>query len=85
MDENLFNIINYENGVLLSKAESKCLFLSFCIEFTRWVSCLEDLSTSTFVTFLPIQLDGTCNAYQHLALLTCDIKMALSTNLGESD
>ena len=33
--ENIYNIRNIHNGVLLSKAESKFLFLSFCFEFNR--------------------------------------------------
>lgn len=36
VDDRIDNIINYENGILLSKATDKLLFLAFCMEFKRF-------------------------------------------------
>jgi DNA-directed RNA polymerase len=49
------------------------------MEYKRYINNLNDINTTTFTSFLPIQLDATCNAYQHLALLTNDEKLALNT------
>jgi DNA-directed RNA polymerase len=37
-----------------------------------------------FITFLPIQLDATCNGYQHLSLLSMDLSLAKELNLTTS-
>jgi DNA-directed RNA polymerase len=36
VDSNIQDIINFDNGKLLSKANDKLLFLAFCIEFKRF-------------------------------------------------
>lgn len=36
---------------------------------------------SYFNTHLPIQLDATCNGYQHLSMLSRDNKLAVNLNL----
>lgn len=37
-----------------------------------------------FETYLPIQLDATCNVYQHLSLLSLDHNLAKELNLTKS-
>ena len=70
VDDRIDNIINYENGVLLTKAKDKLLFLAFCMEFKRFYNFYCDENTPYFETYLPIQLDATCNGFQHMALLS---------------
>lgn len=70
VDDNLDNIINYDNGILLSKAKNKLLFLSFCMEFKRFYEFYTNDQLKCFHSYLPIQLDATCNGFQHLALLS---------------
>ena len=70
VDNNMYNIINYDNNILLSKAKDKLLFLSFCMEYTRFYQFNIDENSMEFHTYLPIQLDATCNGFQHMALLS---------------
>ena len=71
IDNNLENIINFNNGILLNKAENKILFLSFCLEFNKYIKALNN-KDSFFISNLPIQLDASCNGFQHLSLLVDD-------------
>lgn len=84
VDSNLDNIINYENGVLVEKAKEKFLFVAFCVEYNRWLNCLNNHEVYEFETCLPVQLDATCNGFQHLALLCLDSSLGLELNLYES-
>ena len=36
MDDNIINILNFENGELLKDADSKLLFIAFCFEFKNY-------------------------------------------------
>nr|QWO71367.1 RNA polymerase [Termitomyces sp. DKA19] len=83
IDNNLEDIINFDNGVLLKKAENKILFLSFCFEFKKYIQALNN-KESFFVTNLPIQLDASCNGFQHLSLLVDDLSLSKELNLSES-
>lgn len=82
--ENWDNIINFENNYLLSKADDKFLFLSFCFEMRRFNNFMDNEYMDEFKTYLPIQLDGTCNGFQHLALLSNETELFDKLNLGES-
>lgn len=48
------------------------------------MNCLEDINQDYFITHLPIQLDATCNGYQHIAMLGRDAKLSENLNLCES-
>lgn len=48
----------------------KFLFLGFCIEYKRFNEFYNNENASEFHSYLPIQLDATCNGFQHLALLS---------------
>ena len=84
VDKNLDNIIDFENGKLIKEAKNKFLFLSFCFEYNRWLKCLENHDTTWFDTYLPIQMDATCNGFQHLSLLSLDAKLGLELNFTAS-
>ncbi len=85
IDQNLDSIINFKDGKLIKKAENKFLFTAFCFEYNRLLSCLGDHEVNYFETYLPIQLDATCNGYQHLSMLGLDSDLAKELNLCESN
>lgn len=57
------NIINFNNGILLNKAKDKLLFLAFCTEYKRFVEFMDNENVMEFHTYLPVQLDATCNGF----------------------
>ena len=84
MKENEEEILNFTNGVLLSKAENKFLFIAFCFEYRNYYNNLV-LGKSFYYSNFPIQLDATCNGYQHLAMLIEDENLLNLLNLDESN
>lgn len=84
VSDNWDKIINFENSNLVSKADDKYLFLAFCFEMRRFNVFLNDEYLSEFKTYLPIQLDGTCNGFQHLALLSNETQIFDKLNLSKS-
>lgn len=69
------------NHKLLLKAKDKLLFLSFCIEYKRYIEFLYKENAQIFYTYLPIQLDATCNGFQHMALLSNEKTLFKELNL----
>lgn len=68
--KNINDILDYDNGILLNKAKDKLTFLTICMEFKRFYNFELDETPTEFHTYLPIQLDATCNGFQHMALLS---------------
>jgi len=80
VDDKDADIMDFENGSLINKAESKLLFIAFCFEYRHYKNALLNDKTY-YVSYFPIQLDATCNGYQHLALLTGNDDLAKELNL----
>lgn len=72
IDKNRDYIVNFENNDIIDKADqdTKACFVSFCFEYKRFIEFMKNLEQVEFKTNLPIQLDASCNGYQHLTLLT---------------
>lgn len=85
VNNNKHDILNYSNGILLNKADNKELFLSFCLEFVRYTKFEENEILDKFYTYLPIQLDATCNGFQHLAMMSNEKKLFKHLNLSTSN
>lgn len=84
MNSNIDGIKSFRDGKLIRKSKNKLSFTAFCFEYNRLLDCLDDPESSVFTTHLPIQLDGTCNGFQHLSLLSLDTKLASELNLTSS-
>lgn len=83
VNENIENILEYDNGILLRRAKDKLLFLAFCMEFKRFYEFYTNESSHVFETYFPIQLDATCNGFQHMALLSNEERLFKELNLDK--
>ena len=84
VDENSNKILDFFNNDIVNKAENKATFVSFCFEYKRFVEFFNNKNTVVFYTYLPIQLDASCNGYQHLVLLTKESSLFNKLNLDVS-
>ena len=84
VDENSERIVNFENNDIVNKAENKTCFVSFCFEYRRFIEYMNNNESNVFYSYLPIQLDATCNGYQHLSLLTREKNLFDVLNLASS-
>lgn len=84
VNKNEEDILNFRNGKLIKLADSKLLFVAFCFEYLNYHNSLFN-TDSFYVSHFPIQLDATCNGYQHLSLLTGDEPLAGQLNLISGD
>ena len=75
--------MNFENNDIILEAENKLLFIAFCFEFNKYLEALSN-NSKYFITHLPIQLDASCNGFQHLSLLLEDTTLAKQVNLSKS-
>lgn len=62
-------------GDFLKKAEKPFCFIAFCIEFEKFYNTMNNTELDSFTSHLPIQLYASCNGYQHIALLTKQVKV----------
>ena len=85
VDENKDRIINYENGEIIQESENKLLFTAFCIEYKKWYDFYYNSTDAFFNTYLPIQLDASCNGFQHLVLLSGELNLRKELNLTQTD
>jgi DNA-directed RNA polymerase len=83
VEKNIDNILNFENGILVKQANKKLLFLAFCMEYRKYINSLNK-GDKIFKTYLPIQLDATCNGFQHLSMLSNETKLFKELNLMKS-
>ena len=60
------------------------MFSACCFELKRLMKFIDNVYLSEFQSFLPIQLDGTCNGFQHLSLLSEEVDLFEQLNLSES-
>lgn len=60
------------------------MFIAFCFEYLKYNNSLLNNDTY-YISHFPIQLDATCNGYQHLSLLTGDEPLAGHLNLISGD
>lgn len=79
--DNENDILNYENGVLISKANSKHLFIAFSLEYTRKVITFSSGKITFILTYLPVQLDALRNGYIFISMLCGDTKLASNLNI----
>ena len=77
-------IIQYATLPLLhrgwAEADKPFQFLSWCFEFYRF-----NVNPNEFITYIPIQLDGTCNGLQHYSALLRDEISGKAVNLTNSE
>ena len=86
VDSNTEALCNYETNDIINRADedSRACFVGFCIEFKRFDAFMNDHDATNFKTHLPIQLDATCNGYQHISLLTRQKEVFKPLNLKSS-
>ncbi len=82
--KNEHDIINFDNLHLIQEADNKYVFIAFCFEYKNYLNSIFN-GKDYWITHLPIQLDATCNGYQHLSFLTEDFNLSEQTNLGSSN
>ena len=83
VNEHREEILKYATSPLLyrgwAEADKPIQFLAWCIEF-----CSFNDNPNEFITYIPIQLDGTCNGLQHYSALLRDEIAGKSVNLINS-
>ena len=84
VDKNKDYILDFENNDIVDKSDSKACFVSFCFEYKRFIKFIENMEATKFLTNLPIQLDASCNGYQHISLLTKQRDLFKELNLAPS-
>jgi DNA-directed RNA polymerase len=55
------------------------------MEYKRYVEFINNENATRFLTYFPVQLDATCNGFQHLALLSNEEILFKELNLRVDD
>ena len=84
VNDNEYDIVNYDKSDILLGAKDKLLFLAFCMEYKRYYYIIQSEESRKFMSYLPIQLDASCNGLQHIALLSGEKELYEVLNLTES-
>lgn len=84
IDNNMDYILNFRENDIINNAENKTCFVSFCFEYEKFIEFMDSMDKTVFYTHLPIQLDASCNGFQHLALLTKEFNLFDKLNLSGS-
>ena len=84
VDQHQDYILNFENNDIIDRTSSKACFVSFCFEYKRFIRFINNIEATSFKTNLPIQLDASCNGYQHISLLTKQKELFNTLNLSTS-
>jgi len=82
VSDNHNNIMDLNNGILTSKAKNKYLFIAFALEYQKIQTAITSEKAGFVYTQLPIQLDATCNGYQHLSMLCRDSDLGKNLNVS---
>lgn len=83
VDKHHNDIINFRSNEFISKVKNnKVGFLAFCFEYVKLAEWLNQDINTPFKTYLPIQLDATCNGYPHFAMMTNEKVVLPSLNIG---
>jgi len=64
-----------------TEADSPWCFLAFCFEWAGYVAASRDGSGGTFMSRLPVMVDGSCNGIQHFSAMLRDAVGGRATNL----
>lgn len=62
-----------------ANADKPFQFLAFCFEYSNYLD-----NPNEFITYIPVQLDGTCNGLQHYSALLRDAQGGKAVNLINS-
>jgi DNA-directed RNA polymerase len=72
----------FEHLDLWATQEKPFQYLAFCFDYYQFL--LKARNNEKYISHLPVHLDGSNNAYQHIASLCKDNKLAKAVNLKET-
>lgn len=73
------------SNLFWTEADKPWQFLAFCIEWTLYRGACDRGEGQSFVSRLPVMVDGTCNGLQHYSAILRDPVGGAATNLVPAD
>ena len=70
---------------LWSGADKPFQFLGWCFEYADYLRCVREGDGASFVSHLPVGLDGSCNGLQHFSAMLRDQVGGAAVNLRPTD